>query len=635
MLGKHRNLIRQLPADGAFVTARELAARLGISARSVATYVGEITAEHPSLIKSSGMGYSLDGEKMRRIEFSGAHPPETSEQRALYMIRRILENEGETFGIEDFANELFIGESSLRKDLPAMRKKLREFDLFVEHRNGRLAISGDEFCKRRMLSEAILGEFNDNILSMSAIGKAFPAYDSGALKDIISEICGERRYFINGFALMNLVLDLIISMDRIKNNHLSLPPKEPGRFGKDERRLAQAIIQKLEPLYGVTFNQLETDELLLLLFSRLTKVDYSALTLENIKETVSAETLRIVGLIKSELGAQGFMDFENDDLMLYFTVHIDNLLWRLDKNYLTKNPLTEQIKNGCAFIYELAVMISGVINRETGRFVSRHETAYIAFHIGGMLQMQQSMRNKARCALVFPNYYDYANRLVEQLSQAFGSSLVIEAVVTRAEEAQRHKGADIILSTVDLENSGVAEVVRVNPFLSDADRAAVRNGIDRVVKKKKLERIRESLLEISSPDMFSLNMDFKNEKEAIRFMAARMISGGYADESFLDAVFEREKSYSTAYGDIAVPHSMRMDAAKTGMYVCINEKRVPWGEGGARIMLLFSVSPNDKTRFYDVFENLIVLLVEQANSRRVAKCKTYAQFVEAILSCLE
>lgn len=635
MQKKHRKLLMQMPQDGAPVPAKELAARLGISSRSVINYVGDITSEHPGLIQPTNRGYCLNRGKMQETLLNPEEGlPETSEKRALYMIRRILENEREPFSIFDFEEELFIGESTLRKDLPVMRQKLKEFDLFVEHQGGKLTISGDESNKRRMLSEVIYLEFNDNILSLSAIGRAFPDYDAAALKDLLIQVCNEYCYFLNEFALMNLVLDLLICIDRIKNNHVHMSGKSTYQFGHRERNLAQTIIQHLETHYNVVFNPLETDALTILLFGQLTKIDYKALNLNNIDQAVSPETLSIVATIKEELAVYDFLDFENAELMICFTVHIDNLLKRLENAYFTKNPLTGQIKNNCTFIYELSVLIAGIINRETGYFVSEHETAYIALHIGGMLQIQQSLRNKARCILVFPNYYNYANRMIEQLSQIFGASLVFEDVVTRPEDIERYGDVDMILSTVDMRLSKQAEVIIVNPFLLPHDRTVIQQGLERVIRKKKLIRTKQSLMKISDPDMFSVNQNFNNEYEAIDFMAETMISKGYADVSFLNDVYEREKSYSTAYGEVAVPHALKMDAKKTGMYICINEKAVPWGEAHVRIILLFSVNPRDKNIFYDVFENLIVLLLEPVNVKRIAACKTYLEFVDAILAAV-
>ena len=98
-------------------------------------------------------------------------------------------------------------------------------------------------------------------------------------------------------------------------------------------------------------------------------------------------------------------------------------------------------------------------------------------------------------------------------------------------------------------------------------------------------------------------------------------------------MLERERSYSTAYGEVAVPHAFYMNALRTGMYICINAKPVQWGENRVRIMLLFAVNKDDRTRFYEVFENLIVLLLEPSNAHKVAQSRTYNEFIVNITDC--
>ncbi|MDR1689191.1 MAG: PTS sugar transporter subunit IIA [Clostridiales bacterium] len=638
MTSKHRNLLRCFPNDASVITAGDLALRLDISVRSVKNYIAEIAVTHPNLISSSRKGYAANRRELCRVlsesEISECLP-ETPKQRVLYIIRRILRETGGVFTLADFEAELFVSEEALRKDLPNVRLKLKEFDLYLEQRSGSLIIGGDESNKRRMLSEIVYLEFNDRILSLSSISKAFPDYDANALKAMLVEVCNDHYYFINEYALMSLVLDLIVGIDRIKNNFFARRNPETHKFGVRELDLARTIALKIENLYAVTFNPFEMDELCIILFGHLTKVDYKALTLDNLKDTVGEESLALLKLIQQELDVFEVLDFENPDFTLRFALHLHNLLTRLKNKYVTKNPLTEQIKSTCTFIYELAVIIAGIINRETGYFVDQHETAYIALHIGSMLQIQQSLRNKAKCLLVYPNYYDYAGKLMEKLTQGFGASLVFVGVATNPESLSRFGAVDFILSTVKLNPDPDKDIVTISPFFSERDKASVQAALERTVKKKKYERLRKSLLKISSPDLFFHNPSFENEENAITVMANEFIKREYAPDDFLNAVLKRERSYSTSYGDVAVPHSLQMMGYKTGMCIAISERPVPWGANKVRIMLMFCVNKDDRQIFYDVLENLIVLLLEPANAARAAACRGYNEFVDVILQCLE
>jgi lichenan operon transcriptional antiterminator len=113
-----------------------------------------------------------------------------------------------------------------------------------------------------------------------------------------------------------------------------------------------------------------------------------------------------------------------------------------------------------------------------------------------------------------------------------------------------------------------------------------------------------------------------------------MVEQGYAEEGFGEEVLSREHSYSTAYGNIAVPHSMRMNAKKTGMFVLLADTPIPWGGNVVNIVLMFSVNKESRSLFYDIFDNLIVLLLEKPNTTKIMDCDTHEAFVNAVIECL-
>jgi lichenan operon transcriptional antiterminator len=70
------------------------------------------------------------------------------------------------------------------------------------------------------------------------------------------------------------------------------------------------------------------------------------------------------------------------------------------------------------------------------------------------------------------------------------------------------------------------------------------------------------------------------------------------------------------------------------MAVLLNEKPIPWGKQSVNISLLFCVQKETRNLFYDIFDNLIVLLLEASNAVKIMNCKTYDEFVEGIIDCL-
>jgi lichenan operon transcriptional antiterminator len=432
-----------------------------------------------------------------------------------------------------------------------------------------------------------------------------------------------------------LVLDIVISIDRLKNNFALPDTPLTTDFQTPESILAIDIICKIEKHFFVTYNNIELSEITVIISSSLIKTDFETITMENIEHYVEPVCISLIEPLRNQLANYDFIDVNNLKFMTRFVLHINNLLLRLKNQYIRKNPLTENIKTSCPMLFECAIALSDIINQETGYQVSEHEAAYIAMHIGSLLSGHPSMKDKVTCILLFPPYYDFGEKLVAQLTDSFGSSLVIKNIITYSEELKTiDTSIDLVISIVNISDFYSVEFVHVSPFLTRQDFGMVLKSVERIKLKKKKARLYEELQQISKPAIFFRDMPFNKEDEVIRFMSAMMTENGYVEKTFCDEVLLREHSYSTAYGNIAVPHSMRLSAKKTGMAVLINEKPVPWGKQAVNVVLLFSIQREDRSLFYDIFDNLIVLLLEAANVTKIMSCKTYEEFIKNIINCL-
>jgi lichenan operon transcriptional antiterminator len=640
MYGKHRNLLTALIQSGKeWVTARDLAMTVNVSVRSVKTYIDEINGAHRNLVQSSRNGYRIDKALASQLapqllSAAEAPVPSTPEERVRFIIKKLLANTSLNL-YRLCEEELFVSLDTARKDLAAVRKHLRQFDLYLTMTAFTLALEGGELDKRKMLSNILFEEFNDQVFSLSAVEKAFPRYDARYVYHTIQDVCKAHHFFVNEYSLLALLLDVVISIDRIKKN-FTMPDKPTGK-GPDtpEQRLVEDLIRRLEARFHIVYNDLESNEIAVIMAGSLIKTSLADVTMETIERFVDAECAALIPLLKSHLASYDFIDVENGTFMSRLILHINNLLLRLKKGYTRKNPLTRHIKTSCPMLFECAVALSEVITGQTGFTLSEHETAYIALHIGSLLSTHLSVRDKVLCVLLFPGYYDYGEQLTARLTESFGASLVIQNVLTQPEELQKVSGStDLVISVVKMPVFSETPCVRVNPFMTERDFGAIRGQIERILFAKKKARLLGQLKSITGPALFCKNKTFANEDEAIRYLSDIMIREGYAEDGFGEEVLSREHSYSTAYDTIAVPHSMQMNARKTGMFVLLTDKPIPWGETAVNIVLLFSVNKETRSLFYDLFDNLIVLLLETPNKIKVLGCDTYEAFVETVIDCL-
>lgn len=634
-------LIKIMLDNDEWMTASYLASELNVSERSIKNYIAEINDNEQKLIISSRKGYSIDVINAKKIlDDTTIKIPETSKERVNYIITKIFTNDStgdKTTDLYQIADEIFVSYETIRKDMVKVRKKLLDFDIYLTTTNSYVSLDGKELDKRKLLSNILYEEFNMNVMSLEVIEKVFPNYDMELLKSIIINQCKNFHYFINEYALLNLVLDIIIGIDRIKKERTFGNSRNDGKkFGIREQQLAQNIATEIEQNFNISYSPVELEELTIILLSHLMKMDFDTITIETIEKVVGKDCINIVEEIRDLLKNAYFIDTTNQDFIIKFTLHIKNLLVRLESGYTTKNPLLNHIKNTCPLIFECAVGVADKIKELTSYEIKEDELAYIALHIGGNLETQKSKRKIISCIILFPNYYDFSNVIMEKLKEHYGERIEIKTVITSIDEIKRVEKADLVISTIPVFETIRMEWVMITPFLNDKDFESIEEKIQKINLRKKKARLKQHLMQISNPKFFYKNLNIENKQEAIQFMTDIMQKEGYVNSSFYNEIFNREKQASTAFEHIAVPHSMKMDANQTGMFVLLNEKNpIEWDNNFVSIVLLLAIYKEERAIFHDVYDNLIVLLLEKANATKVIESNTYIEFIEAVVGCVD
>lgn len=641
MKSKCTELIKIMLEHDKFMTAGQLAALLSVSERSVINYISEINYQEKGLITSSRKGYSIEPAKARKVlDNTGKGLPQTSKERINYIITKIITNDAngdKKTDLYELADDLYVSFETVKKDLSKVKNRLMEFDLVISSANSYITLEGEELDKRKLLSLILYEEFSSNVMSLDIMKREFPDYDLELLQSIIQEECKRCHYFINDYALLHLVLDILIGMDRIKKARTSVRSRNEGKyFGIREQELALNIAAGIEENFNITYNAIELEELTIILISHLMKVDFGTLDSSNIENVVGKECVRIVEEIRELLKKTYYIDTNNQEFIVKFTLHIKNLMNRMAYGYMTKNPLLEHIKNTCPLIFEGAVEVAKRLKEVTEYEINEDEIAYIALHIGGALETQKSKRKIISCIILFPQYYDFSNKLLEKMKEHYGERLEIKTVITSIDELKKAEKADLVISTIPVYETLRMEWVMITPFLSDRDFVNIDEKIQKIHLRKKKASLKKHLMQISNPQFFYKNMEFKDKEEAVRFMTNIMEQEGYVGDTYYKDVFDRENQASTAFGHIAVPHSMKMNAVKTGMFVLLNEKKpLGWDKNQVNIVLLFAINEDERAIFHDVYDNLIVLLLEKDNASKVTGCNTYIEFIEAVVECFQ
>lgn len=85
--------------------------------------------------------------------------------------------------------------------------------------------------------------------------------------------------YVNDYIMNNLLLHLVITLDRIKNNNSVIQSSDLNKLKSNfETEAANKIADLLEVKYGTAFNESERYNFILLLSSKTTLLNYQSLT---------------------------------------------------------------------------------------------------------------------------------------------------------------------------------------------------------------------------------------------------------------------------------------------------------------------------------------------------------------------
>ncbi len=639
MRAKYERLLEYLAASDDWVTAGELADRLGVTTRSVRSYVTSVkTAAKPlDVVVSSTSGYRLNREAyasfvagLRTRDGAGGSPRER-----VHLIIRTLGDAPAGVDVYDLASSLYISDSTVEADLRRAKVLVEEAGLSLVRRGSTVTLDGTELNRRRLLSRIFRDESAQGFLDLANIQREFASENLGAFKSDLLAMLDEQGYFVNEYSINNVLLHVAIAVDRVAKQQ-SIEPAEERAVSETIREIAERLDGLVRDHFGTALGIRELTYLSVLLTTRVLTPGHDQPT-----ETVATTyldpadleaTRRIIRLASEEY----LVDLDDEDFIVRLGLHIRNLVARAQENSYSRNPMTRSIKGSYPMIYELAVFIASQIQRREGIVINDDEIAYIALHVGSYLERQNLREERVSCAIVCPNYYDMHEILRAKLEAELGAELQVEVVITRADVDWAALSADIVVTTIQAPLSG-ENVVVIQPFLTAADFEAVRRAIATVRRHRRRTQIKDELLQYFDERLFWRNLAAPTEAAMIRTLGDAMVTLGVIDESYVEGAIERERMSSTAFTDtLAVPHAMEMSASRTAIAVVVNETPMPWGENRVNVIALIAFSESGRKAFQDVFDQLVEVFSDRDDLQRIVRGATdFPAFIDELVHVMD
>ncbi|MCB5953863.1 BglG family transcription antiterminator [Enterococcus sp. CWB-B31] len=634
MKAKYIKLLQYLNEQGNWVSSTLLAEKFGLSKRTIKSYISDIQTIEPDLVVSSSRGYRVESGKLAAF-FNNIQTsiPETPAERAAYLLLRLISTE-EAISVYDLAEELYISESTLLNDAKKLKKQCLELSLEIRLIKDTLQLIGTEKAKRQLIHTTLLSELDNHFVDITKLQESFVDFDLDYIKEIIAELFSDYDFFTNDYALTNIVIHLAIAVDRMKGN-FQFPKSEaqpPQSIHPAVLKIAEKIAGKVAERYNICFPKEEIRDLAILISANGTSVNFTQISAEELEQVADKRCLDLVGKILEKVHELYFIDGNEPEFFIRFALHIKNLLYRIDNGYSCRNPMTETLKKECPLIYDCAVQVSHVIQKELDYTISEDEIAYIAFHLGYALEIQKQRTNKINCTILVPHYYNMNIQVMEKLQKNFVDDLEIQNILT-SEKELKYVDTELIVSAVKLKQVVTTPYVVINPFFTLEDRQQIASKIFDIKEKKRRDQFAQNFLSIVDEGRFIYTTENQNSDELLKQLCSRMEEEGMVDERFYPQVMEREQLSSTAFGSVAIPHSLTMNANRTGISIVVNPNGIAWGSSRVTLVFLISINYRNRHVFREIFDDLAMICTDEQNVHRLSSLTSFEEFVDTLVQC--
>ncbi|MGG0824444.1 PRD domain-containing protein [Paenibacillus turicensis] len=634
MKTQYIDLIQYLNSCNQWISSQTLAAKYGVSKRTIKSYIGEINQIHPGLISSSNKGYKVDSDQINTFLIHEQQAiPQTQSERIAYILKKLVQSNQPIY-IYDLSDSLFISESTLRLDLKQVREKLAKNNLEINMIKDQLSLQGNEKDKRKLMSRILHEEANGSFIDIDKIKEVYKELDVDYIRKVVIETYSSHHFFTNDFYLSNVIIHITIALDRMKHDFQYLNKNVIYHTDNNAYRIAKDMAIKLESYFNVMYSDEEVADLAILIACNGTNVNFTQIEASDLEQIAGRACIELVSQIAFNLDKYYYVSIADTEFITRFTLHVKNLLMRLQNNHTAKNPLTNTIKKECPLIYDCAVHASHVIKEKTGYQISDDEIAYLAFHLGYAIELQRQTNIKISCTVLFPLYYNMNVQLINKLQQYFGDDISIHAIVTD-ESDLNNVVSDLIISSAQLHKIPEVPYVVITPFFIESDREKVSTKITELKEQKKKNQFKLHLKSFLDERHFYYAVEKSRKEDVLQFICHAMYRDGYVDEDFFIKIMEREAMSSTAFGQVALPHAIKMESRKTGMFIYLNTNGINWDNSIVKIVLLITVSEDDRKIFRDVFDALATILTDDIHVNLLSSIDNFDNFINQLIACWE
>lgn len=644
MKKKEQELLNYLSEFNKPIRSAEIANALDISVRSVKNYVHNINSLYgKNIILSSRNGYELNLQNNYSLVLTNSSEqiPQTLEERSFFIIKQLVLNHSAQIEIFDLCDSLCVSYSTIKSIISKMNKTYSSYNLEFYCEHDCVRIKGDEINKRKLLSYIINEESKSSIMNVNVLKNNFASIDVEKLQNIIFTTFKKYNYYLNDFSSMNLLLHLLIIVDReLNGNELNDGQNEVSIDNQDELNFLNEFIAQLETTFEISINKYERFEIYMLFKTNANfSIEDSS---KKLKELVGDNIIELIDKYVEDINNIYMVDLSSKAFKTPFTLHLKNLLLRAQSGKYTSNPMAETIKNNSPLIFDIAIYISLDLAERFNIKINEDETAFLAMHIGSEIERQADNKDKIPVAILCPNYHNMADQIMNSLMLNFGNQLnMVGSIHNENDFYTLNNPVSILFTTIPVTTKIIntntnkpLDVVLISPLNLKSQFSIIQNAILQAQEKYRDRKLKVKFNDFFEQSLFVVDSKLKNKKQVLTKLCDCLLVQNYVDTNFEESVYKRENAAGTAFGNVAIPHSIEMNAIKTSIAVAISKEGIQWNSNIVHIVLLLAINKADRRSFRALYESLISLFSEDKVIQEIRNCTSFDEFKSIIYTAL-
>lgn len=634
-----QQIIHQLINAFNMVTSGELASALNISVRNVKYSVSELNRDYPGLITSGPKGYSINKAMARDIleRAKVPTPPVNYAERKSILITKLLV-QGQRLSISELAQQLCIAPTTVQNELAKIRGELAEYHLNVHIKEDVVTIAGLDKDKRSAVMRFMNEELQASRFSRDSIQQIFTTVDLKAVERIVLDVMRKYEYFLDDYSLLNYCLHLGLTVEingaswEAQSGHSAVEPAMLEELGSPVvREIVNDIYQRLREVYQTPYTLSDIYQASVLMMTRAVTTQVDVLRYEQLAGILGEDIVSLLDEIVASIDQNyGIHLRQNEDFLIRFAFHVRNLLLRLRAGIRISNLQFSEIKYDYPFMYAVAVHISNVILEHTGLQLPEDEIAYIALHVGVLMQEQMAVHNRVSCVLVCSDYNLLSRRIFKSISRVCTDNLLIANIYTSIPQDTDLSNVDLVITTEKLPNVDIAQLV-IEPFMTESDFRNLFFTVDAIKKEKINNRIRQKILYFFHEDLFFLDAPLTDQNAAIDYICGRMTELGYVEEDFKQKIYDHERIASSSYGRVAIAHPLDNRTVSSVIAVALNHAPIQWGSNQVKVTFVFTLREEDRDLFSDIFEFITRNVSDETSFNRLMACTSFDEFTDVLI----